>query len=93
MLEQMQTTTIEAHGEGPSPVQILVQFLQFRPEQVQEFAQLLQARQAAVPPLVNEEIKVKGQPAISVEMKFARHGPLIYVEKDKNRAFAARTTG
>jgi hypothetical protein len=52
MLEQMQTTTIEGNGEAPSPIQIVVQFLQLRPDQVQEFGQLLQARQAAVVPLL-----------------------------------------
>jgi hypothetical protein len=52
MLEQMQTTTIEGNGEVPSPIQIVVQFLQLRPDQVQEFGQLLQARQAAVIPLL-----------------------------------------
>jgi penicillin G amidase len=41
--------------------------------------------------VVREEIKVKGQPAISVELKFTRHGPLIYVDKERNRAFAVRT--
>src|ERR1700682_4223201 len=52
MLEQMQATTIEGNGEAPSPIQIVVQFLQLRPEQVQEFAQMLQARQAAFGPLL-----------------------------------------
>jgi hypothetical protein len=52
MLEQMQTTTIEGNGEAPSPIQIVVQFLQLRPDQAQEFGQLLQARQAAVAPLL-----------------------------------------
>src|SRR5580700_9009072 len=52
MLEQMQTTTIEGYGEAPSPIQIVVQFLQLRPDQAQEFGQLLQARQAAVAPLL-----------------------------------------
>jgi penicillin amidase len=41
--------------------------------------------------VVREEIKVKGQPAVAVELKFTRHGPLIYVEKEKGRAFAVRT--
>jgi hypothetical protein len=54
MLEQMQTTTAEENGEAPSPIQIVVQFLQLRPDQVQEFGQLLQARQAAVVPLLEE---------------------------------------
>ena len=53
MLEQM-PTTIEGNGEAPSPIQIVVQFLQLRPDQVQEFGQLLQARQAAVGPLLEQ---------------------------------------
>jgi hypothetical protein len=52
MLEQMPTTAIAGNGEAPSPIQIVVQFLQLRPDQVQEFGQLLQARQAAVVPLL-----------------------------------------
>jgi hypothetical protein len=52
MLEQLQTTTIEGNGDAPSPIQIVVQFLQLRSDQVQEFGQLLQARQAAVVPLL-----------------------------------------
>ncbi len=52
MLEQTQTTTIARNGEAPSPIQIVAQFLQLRPDQVQEFGQLLQARQAAVVPLL-----------------------------------------
>src|ERR1700687_2311616 len=52
ILEQMQTTTIAGDGEAPSPIQSVVQFLQLRPDQVQEFGQLLQARQAAVVPLL-----------------------------------------
>jgi hypothetical protein len=51
MLEQMQAT-IEGNAEAPSPIQIVVQFLQLRPDQVQEFGQLLQARQAVVVPLL-----------------------------------------
>jgi hypothetical protein len=52
MLERMQTTTIAGNGEAPSPIQIVAQFLQLRPDQVQELGQLLQARQAAVVPLL-----------------------------------------
>ncbi|GAC1677956.1 MAG: hypothetical protein PVS2B2_14730 [Candidatus Acidiferrum sp.] len=52
LLEQMQTTSIEGNSEAPLPVQIVVQFLQLRPDQVQEFGQLLQSRQAAVVPLL-----------------------------------------
>jgi penicillin amidase len=41
--------------------------------------------------IIHEEIKVKGQDAIPVDLKFTRHGPVIYVEEGKNRAFAVRT--
>jgi penicillin amidase len=34
---------------------------------------------------------VKGQPSVPVELKFTRHGPVICVDKEKNRAFAVRT--
>ena len=40
---------------------------------------------------VHEEIKVKGQPAVPADLKFTRHGPVIYVDKENNRAFAVRT--
>jgi penicillin G amidase len=40
---------------------------------------------------VHEEIKVKGQPAVPAELKFTRHGPVIYLDKENNRAFAVRT--
>lgn len=52
ILDQMQTTTIAGNGEVPPPIQIVVQFLQLRPDQVQELGQMLQARQAAVVPLL-----------------------------------------
>jgi hypothetical protein len=52
MLEHMQTATIEGNSEAPSPIQTVVQFLQLRPDQVQEFGQLLQARQTAIVPLL-----------------------------------------
>jgi len=51
MLEQMQATKVEASG-GPPPLQVVVQFLQLRQGQVEELEQLLQARQAAVVPLL-----------------------------------------
>jgi len=41
--------------------------------------------------VVREEIKVKGQQVVPVDLKFTRHGPVIYVEKDKNRAFAVKS--
>ena len=52
MLEQVQTTIIAGNGEAPSPIQVVAQFLQLRPDQVQELGRLLQARQAAVVPLL-----------------------------------------
>jgi penicillin amidase len=41
--------------------------------------------------IVHDEIKVKGQAAVPVDLKFTRHGPVIFVEEQKNRAFAVRT--
>jgi penicillin amidase len=41
--------------------------------------------------IVHEEVRVKGQQPVPVELKFTRHGPVIYVDKEKNRAFAVRT--
>jgi len=52
MLEQMQATKVEASGGPPPPLQVVVQFLQLRQGQVEELEQLLQARQAAVVPLL-----------------------------------------
>ncbi|PYU34483.1 MAG: hypothetical protein DMG28_05680 [Acidobacteria bacterium] len=59
MLEQMQATKVEASGGPPSPLQVVVQFLQLRQGQVEELEQLLQARQAAVVPLL-EGIQAEG---------------------------------
>lgn len=41
--------------------------------------------------VIREEIKIKGKPAMPVDLIFTRHGPVIYVEKEKNRAFAVRS--
>jgi penicillin amidase len=41
--------------------------------------------------IIHEEITVKGQSAVPVDLRFTRHGPVIYIEGGKNRAFAART--
>jgi penicillin amidase len=41
--------------------------------------------------IVREEIRVKGQAPVMADLTFTRHGPVIYVEKEKNRAFAVRT--
>src|SRR6202022_2241834 len=47
-----QPATIDANGEAPAPIQIVVQWLQLQPTQVQELGQLFQARQAAAVPLL-----------------------------------------
>lgn len=41
--------------------------------------------------VIHDEIKVKGGAAIPVELQFTRHGPVIYAEEQKHRAFALRT--
>jgi penicillin G amidase len=41
--------------------------------------------------VVREEIKVQGRAAIPVDLRFTRHGPVIYVEYGQKRAFAVRT--
>jgi penicillin amidase len=41
--------------------------------------------------VVQEEIKVKGQVPVLADLTFTRHGPVIYIEKGKNRAFAVRS--
>jgi hypothetical protein len=51
MLQQMETTAEEGNADAPSPLQIVVQFLQLQPSQLPIFGQLLQARQTAVTPL------------------------------------------
>jgi hypothetical protein len=52
LLQQLQSTTMTSNGEAPSPIQVVVEFLQLQPNQVQELGQLLQARQTAVAPLL-----------------------------------------
>ena len=41
--------------------------------------------------VVREEIKIRGQQPMSVDLKFTRHGPVIYVDQPKNRAFAVKS--
>jgi hypothetical protein len=52
VLDGMQTTSVGENDKTPSPFDIVVQYLQLSPSQAQEFGQLLQARQAAVTPLL-----------------------------------------
>jgi penicillin G amidase len=41
--------------------------------------------------ILHEEIKVKGGEAVPVDLQFTRHGPVIFVEQERHRAFAVRT--
>jgi hypothetical protein len=50
ILQQVQTTKLQANAEETSPLQVVAEFLQLRPGQVSELEQLLQARQAALVP-------------------------------------------
>jgi hypothetical protein len=51
MLQQLQPTAADAASDAPSPLQIVVQFLQLQPAQEPLFGELLQARQTTVTPL------------------------------------------
>jgi hypothetical protein len=52
ILEQAQTRKVQANAEETSPLQVVAEFLQLRPGQASELGQLLQARQAAIVPLL-----------------------------------------
>src|SRR5450830_1931996 len=41
--------------------------------------------------VLHEEITVKGGAPVTADLRFTRHGPVIFVEKEKNRAFAVRS--
>lgn len=41
--------------------------------------------------IVTEEIKVKGAPAERIELKFSRHGPVFYEDRQRHAAFALRS--
>nr|WP_240766513.1 penicillin acylase family protein [Paraburkholderia flava] len=41
--------------------------------------------------IVHEQIAVRGGAPVDAELAFTRHGPVIYTESAKNRAFAVRT--
>jgi hypothetical protein len=51
ILQQLQTTNVQASGQETSPLQVVAEFLQLSPGQVSELGQLLQARQTAIVPL------------------------------------------
>ncbi len=41
--------------------------------------------------VLHEDAQVKGAPNASLELKFTRHGPVIYIDAEKNRAYAVRS--
>jgi penicillin amidase len=41
--------------------------------------------------VVHEQVEVKGAPAQDVELDYTRHGPVLYIDPVKHRAFALRT--
>jgi hypothetical protein len=52
ILQQVQTANVQPSAQETSPFQVVGEFLQLSPGQVSELEQLLQARQAAVVPLL-----------------------------------------
>jgi hypothetical protein len=51
ILLQVQTTKVQPSAQETSPLQVVAEFLQLRPGQVSELAQLLQERQTTLVPL------------------------------------------
>jgi len=41
--------------------------------------------------VVKEEIRVKGGGSPSADLTFTRHGPVIYIDAEKRRAYAVRS--
>ena len=41
--------------------------------------------------VIHDEIGVRNQSPVRVDLKFTRHGPVIYLDEGKNRAFAVRS--
>ena len=41
--------------------------------------------------IIREQIAVKGAAAVSIELKFSRHGPIFHVDRVHNRAYALRS--
>ena len=40
--------------------------------------------------IISETIKVKGQKDVTVDLKYTRHGPVTYVDKENHKAYAVR---
>jgi hypothetical protein len=51
ILQQLQTTNVQPSAQDTSPLQVVAEFLQLRPDQVSEMGQLLQGRQTTLVPL------------------------------------------
>jgi hypothetical protein len=51
ILQQLQTTNVQADGQEVSPLQVVAEFLQLTPGQLGQLEQLLQARQTTITPL------------------------------------------
>ena len=41
--------------------------------------------------VVREEVQVKGAPPVTLELKFSRHGPIFYEDREHHRAYALRS--
>lgn len=60
ILQQLQSTNVQAEGQDVTPLQVVAAFLQLSPEQATQLGQLLQARQAAITPLLtNAQILIQ----------------------------------
>jgi hypothetical protein len=64
ILQQLHTTNVKADGQEVSPLQVVAAFLQLTPGQVGELEQLVQARQAAITPLLTAAQTLTQQLAI-----------------------------
>jgi penicillin amidase len=40
--------------------------------------------------VISDTIRVKGQPAVAAEYKYTRHGPVLFEDKSRNKAYALR---
>ncbi len=43
--------------------------------------------------VVREQVQVKGEPPVELELRFTRHGPVLYQDLKRNRAYALRWVG
>jgi hypothetical protein len=51
ILQQLTSTDVQSDGEDTSPLQVIAEFLQLQPPQINALGQLLEARQTALVPL------------------------------------------